>query len=124
MFIRKSLGSDVGLLDLMLNGIMPFNGLLKVILNLNLRSLISVDAAAPVKDVRITDTRSGILSGKLSSRGSRSRIILSENELVVVLIHLGDVVLEQLFRTLLALRSIYRWLILGDSWLGRRHKSG
>ena len=108
----------------MFNRVMPFYGLLKVIFNLSFRSLISVDAAAPVKEMRITDTRIGILSRKFSSSGSRSRIVLSEDELIVVLVHLGDVVLQQLLRILLALWSLYKWLLLNGSWHGRRHEGG
>jgi hypothetical protein len=78
----------------MFNRVMPFHGLLKVIFNLSFRSLISVDAAAPVKEMRIADTRIGILSREFSSSSSRSRIVLSEDKLIVVLVHLGDVVLQ------------------------------
>lgn len=85
------------------------------------RPVISIVAVASVEEVGITYTRCGLLSRKLSSRGARSTI-LPENKLVIILIHLSDVVLQQLFRGLLVLRSLCLLLIKSMAWLGRRHE--
>lgn len=94
------------LIALKLNRIESFErswSLLEVLLDIILiRLLVSFKAISSVEKVWITNARCAIRKLASFLNSTNSVIVLSEDELVVVLVHLSDVVLQQLFRVLLA----------------------